>query len=181
MPEYPKDMYYNPYVPLTISNNPHLVLNLGEPSQIELQTTNAATPAVCFFSPSLKKGFILLTEQTTRLGNSGITIQENPDRTNVSIKITASAVRRMAAGFGDFHPSNDQTADWKSGDEVTWKFRLFAFNANSIPDLLNKFMVVRKSLTGPNQPRNLVPMSKHLELATGICSNNWINVPAGSY
>lgn len=42
-------------------------------------------------------------------------------------------------------------------------------------------MVVRKSLTGPNHPRNLVPMSKHLELATGICSNHWVTVPAGSY
>src|SRR6185437_14055163 len=72
-PEYPKEMYYNPDVPLTISNNPRLALDPGVPSSIELQTTNAATPAACFFSPSLKKGFILLTEQETRLGNSGIT------------------------------------------------------------------------------------------------------------
>ncbi len=181
MPQYPKEMYYNPDVPLTISNNPRLAINPADQSEIELQTTNAATPAVCFYSPSLKKGFILLTEQATRLGNSGITIQENADRTKLSIKITAPAVRNIAPGFGDFHPSGDQAADWKSGDEVTLKFRLFSFEANSIPYLLQKFMQVRKSLSGPNQPRNLVPMSKHLELATGICSNNWISVSAGSY
>jgi len=180
-PEYPKDMYYNPDVPLTISNNPRLALNPGVPSLIELQTTNAATPAVCFFSPSLKKGFILLTEQETRLGNSGITIVENSERTKANIEITAPSVRKFAAGFGDFHSSGDLAADWRKGDEVSLRFRLYSFEAGSIPDLLKKFMLVRKSLTGPNHPRNLVPASKIFELGTSICSNHWITVPAGSY
>ena len=180
-PEYPKEMYYNPDVPLTISNNPRLALDPGVPSSIELQTTNAATPAVCFFSPSLKKGFILLTEQETRLGNSGITIAENLERTKVNIEITAPSVRKLAAGFGDFHPSGDLAADWKKGDEVSLRFCLYSFNAGSIPDLLKKFMLVRKSLTGPNHPGNLVPASKIYELGTSICSNHWITVPAGSY
>lgn len=180
-PEYPKDMYYNPDVPLTISNDPRLALKPVGPSGIELQTTNAATPAVCFYSPSLEKSFILLTEQDTRLGNSGITIEENPERTKATIKISAPSVRKLAAGFGDFRPSGDKAAEWKSGDEVKLRFKLYAFDARSIPDLLRKFFQVRKSLTGPNHPRNLVPMSKEFELATGICRNNWITVPAGSY
>ena len=180
-PEYPKDMYYNPDVPLTISNNPRLALNPGVPSLIELQTTNSATPAVCFFSPSLQKGFILLTEQQTRLGNSGITIFENPERTKATIEITAPSVRKMASGFGDFHPSGDLAANWRKGDEVSLRFRLYSFEAGSIPDLLKKFMQVRKSLTGPNHPRNLVPASKIFELGTGICSDHWITVPVGSY
>ena len=180
-PGYPKDMYYNPDVPLTISNNPGLALNPGAPSLIELQTTNAATPAVCFFSPSLNKGFILLTEQQTSLGNSGMTISENPARTKATIEITAPSVRKMAPGFGDFYASGDRAANWKKGDEVSLRFRLYSFDANSIPDLLKKFMVERKSLTRPNHPRNLVPASKILELGTAICSNNWITVPAGSY
>jgi hypothetical protein len=180
-PDYPKDMYYNPNVPLTISNNPRLSNKPGESSLIELQTVNAATPATCFYSPSLKKGFILLTDQATRFGNTGITMEENAKRTKASIKISAPSVRKLACGFGDFTPSGDQAANWKSGDEVSLRFRLYAFPAGSIPDLLKKFMVVRKSLTGPNNPRNLVPVSRHLELATDICSNNWITVPAGSY
>lgn len=180
-PHYPIDMYYNPDVPLTISNDPRLALNPGDPSRIELQTTNGATPAVCFYAPLEKKGFILLTQQDTRLGNSGITIQENAERTKASIKITAPSVRKFAAGFGDFRPSGDMAANWHAGDELTFHFSVFVFDAQSIPDLLLKFMEVRKSLTGPNQPRNLFPMSEHLELATGICSNNWITVPAGSY
>lgn len=180
-PEYPKDMYYNRNVPLTISSNPRLALKPGVPSLIELQTTNAATPAVCFFSPSLKKAFILLTEQQTRLGNSGITILENPQRTKATIEITAPSVRKMAAGFGDFHPSGDLAADWKKGDKVSLRFRLYSFKAGSIPDLLEKFMLVRKSLSGPNHPRNLVPASKILQLGTDICSSHWTNAPAGSF
>lgn len=178
---YPKDMYYNPELPLTISNTPQLALNTGVPSLIELQTTNASTPAVCFFSPFHHKGFILLTEQGTRLGNSGITITENPDRTKATIEITAPSVRKLAAGFGNFHPSGDSAATWREGEEVSLKFRLYSFEANSIPDLLTKFMLVRKSLSGLNHPRNLVPSSKLLELGTGICSNKYITVPAGSY
>ncbi len=180
-PEYPLDMFYNPELPLTMSNNPRLALTKGEPSRIELQTGYASTPAVCFYSPGLKKGFILLTDQGTRLGNSGITIEENDDRTQVSIQISAPAVRNLAAGFGDFFPSGDRAADWKEGDELSLRFRLFAFTAHSIPDLLTRFMVERKSLSGPNHPRNQVPMSKLFELATEICSSNWIETAAGSY
>ncbi len=180
-PPYPADMYYNPNVPLTISNNPHLALTSDELSEIELQTTNATTPAVCFYSPSLKKGFILLTEQTTRLGNSGITIQEYSGRNKASIKITAPSVRKYVAGFGDFYPSEDMAANWDTGDELIFRIKLYVFDAQSILNLLLKFVKVRKALTGPNHPRNLVPMSKHFELATGICSNNWLVVPAGCY
>lgn len=181
MPQYPLDMYYNPDVPLTISNDPRLALNLGERSEIELQTTNAATPAVCFYSPSFKKGFILLTDQDTRLGTSGITIQENADRTKATIKISAPSVRKLATGFGKFRPSGDEAANWKAGDVLKVRFRIYSFDAQQIPDLLTKFMNVRKSLSGENNPRNLVPMSKHFELTTKICSGNWITVPAGNY
>jgi len=180
-PNYPKDMYYNPDVPLTISNNPRLSLNNLEPSLIEIQTTNAATPSVCFYSVSQKKGFILLTEQDTHLGNNGLTIEENTLHTKATIKVSAPSVRKMACGFGDFYPSGDVAADWKENDEISLHFRLFTFPAQSIPDLLKKFMVVRKSLSGSNNPRNLVPMSKIVELGTGICSNNWVEVPAGKY
>lgn len=180
-PQYPKDMYYNPLAPLTISNNPRLALNPGVPSSIELQTTNAATPSVCFFSPSLKKGFILLTDQETKFGNSGITIRENKERNKAFFEISAPSVRNLAAGFGDYHPSGDQAANWNTGDEVSLRFRLYYFDAGSIPDLLKKFMQVRKSLTGPNHPRNLAPASKILEWATDVCSSTWITTPAGSY
>lgn len=180
-PPYTKDMYYNPKVPLTISNNPRLSIELNKASLVELQTGNAATPAMCFFSPGVKKGFILLTTQQTKFGNSGLTIAENAKQDSCSFRISTPAVRKLATGFGDFHESGDKAHDWKAGDRIAINMRLYVFDASSIPDLLMKFTQVRKDITGPNYPRNILPMSKELAVETAICSNNFIHVPAGSY
>ena len=180
-PAYPAEMYYNPNVPLTISNNPRLAIEKGKASRIELQSTSTATPAMCFYSQSAKKGFIVLTGQQSAFGNNGLSISENAAQDSCSISITAPAMRKLAAGFGDYHASGDKAHDWKSGDALSLSFRIYVFTANSIPDLLTKFMKVRKAFTGPNQPRNQLPMSKELEMARTICSNNFITVPAGSY
>lgn len=180
-PDYPRDMYYNPQVPLTISNNPRLSIENDKASLVELQTGNMATPAVCFFSPAEQMGFILLTEQQTKWGNSGVTITENAHKDQFSFDISAPAVRKLATGFGDFHLSGDKAPDWKTGDEVSLRFRLYVFKAADIPSLLTKFMKVRKDISGSATPRNLLPMSKLLELGTGICSSNFTQQPIGNY
>lgn len=180
-PQYPHDMYYNPLVPLTISNNPRLSIAPDKASLVELQTGNMATPAVCFFSPSEQTGFILLTEQQTKWGNNGVTITENAQKDHFTFDISAPAIRKLATGFGDFHPSGDKAPDWKAGDEVSMRFRVYVFKATDIPSLLTKFMKVRKDLSGAPALRNLLPMSKLLELGTGICSSNFAQQPTGSY
>lgn len=180
-PPYPKEMYYNPKVPVTISNNPRLSIDKGIASVVELQTTNTATPAMCFYSPSAKKGFMVFTDQQSKFGNHGLTIAENAAQDSCSFSITAPTVRKLATGFGDFHPSGDKAPDWKAGDELVLGFSVYVFQANSIPDLLSKFMQVRKDFTGPNHPRNQLPMSRQLEMATTICINNFVTVAAGSF
>ncbi|NLR80368.1 hypothetical protein [Chitinophaga eiseniae] len=180
-PDYPKDMYYNPAVPVTISNNPRLSVSATGPSGLELSTTNTSVPAMSFYAPAAKKGWMVLTEQATRYGNSGLSIRENDGRDSCTFTITAPAMRKMAAGFGDFHPSGDQAPDWAAGNDITIRFRVYTFSASGIPDLLTQFMTLRKSLTGPNHPRNLVPMSKLAALGTDICRNNFVETKAGSY
>lgn len=180
-PPYTKDMYYNPQVPLTISNNPRLAIEREKASVVELQTGNAATPAMCFYSPAAKKGFIVLTDQQSAWGNHGMTIAENAAQDSCSFALSVPAMRKLATGFGDFHKSGDKAVDWKAGDEVKLQCRIYVFDATSIPDLLTKFMDVRKTFIGPNQPRNQLPMSKEMEMATTICSNNFVTVPVGSY
>lgn len=180
-PEYPKDMYYNPSVPLTISNNPRLAIETGKAAVVELQTGNAATPAMCFFSEREKKGFIVLTGQLSKLGNNGLTISENAAKDNCLFSISAPAVRKLATGFGDFHPSGDIAPNWKAGDEIALNFRVYVFNAENIPALLNKFMEVRKEFSGPNHPRNILPMSKLFEVSSTITKNNFVQLPIGSY
>ncbi len=180
-PGYPKEMYYNPKVPLTISNNPRLSAEPGKASLVELQTGNTATPAMCFYAPAMQKSFMVLTDQRSKWGNHGLTIAENAAQDSCSFSLSAPAMRKLAAGFGDFHPSGDKAPDWKAGDRLSLRMRLYITKSGSIPDLLITFMKHRKDITGTNQPRNWLPMSYYMGLATAICSNNFRELPAGSY
>lgn len=180
-PAYPKDMYYNPSVPLTVSNNPRLSLPGTDTSFLELATGNTAVPAMSFYSPLAGKSWFLLTEQRTRWGNSGFSIRENKKRDSCTFTLSVPAMRRRAAGFGDFHPSGDKAPDWNAGDEAVVRFRIYVTDANGIPGHLLHFMKLRKTLAGPNNPRNLVPMSKLAELGIGICRDNFAVTPAGKY
>ncbi|WP_290793995.1 hypothetical protein [Flavihumibacter sp. UBA7668] len=180
-PDYPADMYYNPGVPLTISNNPRLLMEKGKASVIELQTGNTATPALCFYSPGQQKSFMVLTDQQSVFGNHGLTISENEAKNHCRFSITAPAMRKKAAGFGDFHASGDKAPNWKAGDEVKLVFRVMVKSSKSIPDLLTAFMQHRKILTGQNQPRNWLPMSHLTNLYKTINSNNFREFPVGNY
>ncbi|SDC99893.1 hypothetical protein [Niabella drilacis] len=180
-PDYPKDLYYNPRVPLTISNNPRLSIEPGKASLVELQTGNTATPALCYYAPAKQKAFMVLTEQRSAYGNHGLTIAENAAGDQCRFSITAPAMRRQAPGFGDFHPSGDKAPDWKAGDQLALHFRICIMPATGIPDLLTGFMRHRKDISGPNQPRNWLPMSYYAGLATTITSNNFRAFPVGSY
>ena len=181
MPAYPKEMYFDPKLPLTMSNNPRLSVEPDKASKIELLTGNAATPAICFYSPKLKRGFILLCEQKTKFGNNGLFIEENAAQDKITFVVSAPGVRETAAGFGGFTASGDKAADWKVGDELKLKFRVYSFPADGISALLEKFMSVRKAFTGPNQPRNLVPMSKMADTIIPRFKGRWMTVKAGNY
>ncbi len=181
MPTYPPDMYFNPNLPVTMSDNPRLSLEKGKKSLIELLTGNAATPAIAFYCPSKKRGFILLCEQKSRFGNNGLIVEESEKQDRISFIVSAPGVRKLAAGFGGFGPSGDTGAGWSAGDTLTLKFKTYEFPARGIPDLLEKFMSVRKDLTGPNHPRNRVPMSETIRTVVPRFKKRWATVPAGSY
>lgn len=180
-PDYPKEMYYNPRVPLTISNDPRLSVDSGKASLVELQTGNAATPALCYYAPAKQKGFMVLTDQRSDYGNHGLTIAENAAGDQCRFSVTAPAMRKRATGFGDFHPSGDTAPDWKAGDQLTLHFRIYVMPAAGIPDLLTAFMKHRKDISGPSQPRNWLPMSYYTGLVTTITSNNFRQLPVGNY
>ncbi len=178
MPVYPADMYYNKNCPLSFSDDPRLAMNIGEPSKIELSTSNASTPAMTFFSPSKKQGFILLTEQQTRFGNSGMIVEESSERTNASFSLTAPCVRERIPGFGGFFKSGDLAVTWNEGDEVLLSFSIYSFPVSDIPMFLEKFMDVRKAVTGDNHPRNITPMSAILKYTMWQTDNyRWYEDP----
>lgn len=171
MPVYPPDMYYNKNCPLSFSDDPRLALNAGDRSRIELTTSNASTPAMTFFSPSRKRGFIMLTEQRTKFGNSGMIIEENTDRTEASFSVTAPAVREKIPSFGGFFNSGDSAASWRQGDEVELHFLIHSFQTTDIAGFLEQFMTDRKALSGENHPGNITPMSAILRFSAWQTDN----------
>lgn len=183
MADYPEYYLYNKNIPGQLfSNSPRLAFAENTPAKIEGLSGNAATPAMCFFSPEKKKAFILLFEQRSRFGDYGMFIEENSSQDAVSFVVSAPGVRELEAGFGDFRTGTDKGADWKAGDQIDMKLRMYSFPANNIPDLWEKFMDVRKSLTGPANPRNLVPFSTVVEMtAERKNTHRWREHPTESF
>ncbi len=182
MAPYPEHYFYNKNVPLLISNSPRLSLKENTPGKIEALTGHAATPAMCFFSPAKKRGFILLTEQESRLDDFGMFIEENAAQNAISFVVSAPCVREQETSFGEFRKSTDKGVEWKAGDDLNMKFRIYNFSAKDIPDLLDKFMNVRKSLVGPNHPRNLTPFSYIAEItAKRVNEYRWREHPTESF
>lgn len=181
MPPFPREMFFNPKLPMTISNNPRLSVEPGKASKIELLTGNASTPAFAFYSPKQKRGWILLCEQGTRFGNNGLIIEENASQNRITFVVSAPGVRVQAAGFGGFRPSGDAGADLHAGDSLTLRFKAIDFHAESIPELLNRFFKVRKELIGPNHPRNRVPFSYAHDAIAARFRERWREYPVGGY
>ena len=157
---------YNKNLPLTTGELPQLSPDAGKPSKIELNTSNAATPAICFYDRATRRAFILLAEQETRMGDNGLMIEESPDRSGATLVVSAPGVRERKPEFIGFSNSPDRGVDWKAGDEATLRLRVYSFETPNIAGMLEKFMSVRKSITGPNHPRNLIPMSEVERLIT---------------
>ena len=153
-------------LPLTTGELPQLSPEPGAPSRIEVSTCNATTPAMAFLDRDAHRAFLVLAEQATRFGDNGLTIEESADRSRASFVVTAPCVRERKPEFIGFSPSPDRGARWKAGDEVKLRMRILAFEASDIPALLDRFFTVRKAVTGPNQPRNLIPFGEVTRLMT---------------
>ena len=155
---------YKKDLQLTTTELPQLSPKAGETSEIELLTNNTTTPAICFLNKRSKCAFILLTEQGIYRGDSildnGLIVQESPDRSKATIVVSAPGIRSRKPEFIGFSKSPDRSIDWKTGDEIKIHARIYSFESQEIPSLYNKFMSVRKSVTGPNHPRNIFPFSK---------------------
>ncbi|WP_152393836.1 glycoside hydrolase family protein [Paenibacillus guangzhouensis] len=151
-------------IPTTITDVPRLSLEPG-PSIIELRTGDLATPAVGCYLHSQKKGLLLLTYQGTVLGDSGLTAEESGDRSEAVISISAPAVRSSKYSMCNTkETSDDRGFDFHEQDEVTIKFRLYAFDCSDISTLFDYFAKVRKDLTGPTELRHEIPFSAAWDL-----------------
>ena len=156
---------------------PQLSPEVGTCSRLELSTCNAATPAFCLLDRHAGRAVILLAEQRTGSRDNGLVIEESADRSRATLVVTAPGVRERKPLFVGFAESPDRGIDWAVGDEAHLRLRLYSFAASRIPELLERFGAVRKALTGPNRPRDLVPLSRTLEWMTQRIDERWHEGP----
>lgn len=168
---------YTRGLPLMSTSLPHLAMGADETSCINVNACNLATPSLCVYSPGKKRAFILLAEQKSCLGNNGFIVEESPDRSHATLLVTAPGVRDRKPLFIGFTESPDRGATIEAGDTITLRLRLYSFETHGIPGLWDRFMTVRKAVTGPNHARNLIPMSQTAAWMTDRIDSRWYDGP----
>lgn len=164
-------------IPTTITDVPRLNVSEGE-SKIQLRTGDMATPLVGVFEPNKKKGFFMLTTQKTTLGNSGISIEENLDRTQAVISLSAPAVRQdyKYSMCTTKEESDDRGYDFKEKDEVSIKFRIYSFVCKDITEFYKYFIKIRKDLSGPVNLKHEIPFWNAWEIEEQKYNrDNWVS------
>jgi hypothetical protein len=136
-------------------------LNDGDgPSRIQERSGSMAFPSIGFRSARSGRGIWMLTDQGNSLGDYGIDIEENRDRSKATLSITAPVVRELYSYRNcDMRaPSVDVPMDFKAGDVVKISFRLHAFAARDVQAVFDKFAALRKPSPVSPAP-NLMPFS----------------------
>lgn len=151
---------------LTSNPIPQLSPEFGAPSRLEINVSNAATPAMTMLERGKKSGTILLTDQgiewDKQLLDHALIVEETPDRSIASFVVSAPGVRERKPEFIGFSKSPDQGIQVKKGDRIVIRVTEITFPCEDVPVLLARFMKDRKLHTAGEAPRNLMPMSEVL-------------------
>ena len=170
----PRDI--GPDKPMIVSDIPRLNIHDG-PSRIQERSGGMSVPAIGFQSDTTKTGFWLLTQQGTKFGDSGISIEESRNRKTAVISLTVPVVRENTQYFiaDNQIASKDRAPDFKTGDEFTLKFRLGFFPAPEIQDLFDRFAEIRKDLSGGTELKAFIPFSSCFAVQQAkFNEQNWV-------
>lgn len=157
-----------PNAPQIISDIPRLNVNSGS-SRIQQRTGDMSTPSIGFYDSRLKQGFFLLAGQMTRLGDSGIDIEENKDHSRAVISITAPVVREQYRYYiADMRmPSNDAPVDFIKGDKLTIPLKIYWFPASTRQNLFDYFAEIRRDMLPVGKHKPSIPFSEAFRIIEG--------------
>lgn len=164
-------------IPTIITDVPRLNVT-GEYSKIQLLAGDLSTPAVGFFNSRQKKGFWLLTDQHTSWGDLGIAMEENGDKSQAEITVSAPGVRQenRYTLCNTRNVSEDRGAYFVEGDRINIRGRLHFFECHDMRDFFSYFADIRKTLTGEVKQHHQIPASAAWEIQEAkYNSQNWEN------
>ena len=171
----PRDI--GPKVPTIITDVPRLNISSG-PSKVQLIVGDMSTPAIGFYVPKTRQGLWLLTDQRTGLGDTGLTIEESLNRKSAYISLTAPHVREKYKYriCTTTQPSDDRGADFKMNDQVQLRFRVYSFPCPTIQALFDRFVEIRKDLSGPVMLHHELPFSAGWKIQEEKYNrSNWVD------
>ena len=161
-------------MPTTITPAPRLG---GDSHRIEQTTGDTASPTMGFHSPSRQMGFLVQTEQGSRFGNHGLTVESSANHDHARFLITAPAVREFRQDHCKSVPSEDRGADWKAGDRLTLRLRVCVFEAPALQDLFDHYCDLRKDLN-PAHSTATLPLGAASDLVLAKYNrDNWVETP----
>lgn len=144
-PFWPDASHYAVDKPITITKQAQLHRD-GSPAKIEIDTYGVATPSLGWCSPKgtgLSKGFLLFLPADNELGAYGLTIEENGPARESSFTVTTPRHRSKIPNIMGFR-EGDPARDWKAGDRITLRVRLWFFEAPRLQTLFDRYAEGRK-------------------------------------
>jgi hypothetical protein len=149
-----------PNVPIIVSDIPRLNVHAG-PSRLQVLAADLATPAVGVYAPATSTGMLVLVAPATRVGLSGLTLEESDDRSRARLVLGAPGVRQdlAPAAAGARAPSRERGSAFRAGETLVLRLRVHVFDCTEVQGLFDALALVRKDLTGPTARPAELPFS----------------------
>jgi len=171
-----------PDVPTIINDIPRLPLE-GTHNLLQQLSADLATPAIGIYDPTSKTGHWLITTQNTRLGQTGIDVEEDLTTGTAVLRFNAPGIRENTKYhcFSTSAPSRDVAHSWKRHEAAILHVRSISFPCHDRTELLEKFLEIRSTLSGPPLLPALLPISAARQLIEDKYNrDNWYE-PVGLY
>ncbi|MHA6483559.1 hypothetical protein ACX1C1_16860 [Paenibacillus sp. strain BS8-2] len=144
-----------------ITDVPRLSNVTGEQSAFHLLTGDASVPAIGLYDAGNAMGWLLMTDQSTVLGDSSMHVEESLDRGEARLVFQAPGIRpetkyEMTTTRVD---SPDRGRRFEDGESVTVRCRLFQFPCHGIEGLFERLGDVRQLGMNVSPPSVYMPFS----------------------
>ncbi|MGN0523408.1 MAG: hypothetical protein ACI4IG_03950 [Eubacterium sp.] len=134
-------------------------LNKDGDGFVQLNAGDMSLPCVGYYSDKNKSGYLLFFEQKNELGNLGLTVEEDTQTKTAKFIISSPCVRtpHKYEMCTTTKGSDDEAAELKSGDTVTFSYTEYRFECNSVCEFMNSFFKLRNVQKFPRSHPNKLP------------------------